>query len=58
MGPYFIQLVFESKIVFVNEVFRLTAIKNHVIKYCITVYERNGKKKIGLLKIQVKFLIN
>ena len=33
----------------------LTAIKNHVIKYCTTVYERNGKK---LLKIQVKFLIN
>ena len=24
----------------------LTAIKNHVIKYCTTVYERNGKKKI------------
>ena len=22
----------------------LTAIKNHVIKYCTTVYERNGKK--------------
>ena len=21
----------------------LTAVKNHVIKYCITVYERNGK---------------
>ena len=24
----------------------LTAIKNHVIKYCTTVYERNGKKII------------
>ena len=36
----------------------LTAIKNHVIKYCTTVYERNGKKYFGLLKIQVKFLIN
>ena len=36
----------------------LTAIKNHVIKYCTTVYERNGKKLFGLLKIQVKFLIN
>ena len=39
----------------------LTVIKNHVIKYCTTVYERNGKmvKKIfGRLKIQVKFLIN
>ena len=24
----------------------LTAIKNHVIKYCTTVYERNGKKFI------------
>ena len=36
----------------------LTTIKNHVIKYCTTVYERNGKKYFGLLKIQVKFLIN
>ena len=24
----------------------LSAIKNHVIKYCTTVYERNGKKFI------------
>ena len=30
----------------------LTAIKNHVIKYCTTVYERNC---FGLFKIQVKF---
>ena len=36
----------------------LTAIKYHVIKYCTTVYERNGKIYFGLLKIQVKFLIN
>ena len=36
----------------------LTAIKNHVIKYCTIVYERNGKIYFGLLKIQVKFLIN
>ena len=36
----------------------LTAIKNHVIKYCATVYERNCKKYFCLLKIQVKFLIN
>ena len=36
----------------------LTAIKNHVIKYCTIVYERNGKNYFGLLKIQVKFLIN
>ena len=36
----------------------LTAIKNHVIKYCTTVYERNGKKYFGLLKTQVKFIIN
>ena len=36
----------------------LTAIKNHVIKYCTTVYERNGKNYFGLLKIQMKFLIN
>ena len=36
----------------------LTAIKNPIIKYCTTVYERNGKKYFGLLKIQVKFLIN
>ena len=33
----------------------LTAIKNHVIKYYPTDYERNGKK---LLKIQVKLLIH
>ena len=26
-------------------------LKNHVIKYCTTVYERNGKKYSGLLKI-------
>ena len=36
----------------------LTAIKNRVIKYCTTVYERNVKNYFGLLKIQVKFLIN
>ena len=28
----------------------LTAIKNHVIKYCTTVYERNGKKIILPIK--------
>ena len=32
----------------------LTAIKNHVIKYCTTVYERNGKN----LFWSVRFLIN
>ena len=36
----------------------LTAIKNHVIKYCTKVYERMVKTNFGLLKIQVKFLIN
>ena len=36
----------------------LTAIKNQVIKYCTTVYERNGKIYFDLLQIQVKFLIN
>ena len=37
----------------------LTAIKNHVIKYCTKFFERNGKKiNFGLLKIQVKFFIN
>ena len=36
----------------------LTAIKNHVIKYCTTVYERNGKILFWSIKIQVKFLIN
>ena len=36
----------------------LTAIKNHVIKYCTTVNERNGKIYFGLFKIQAKFLIN
>ena len=36
----------------------LTAIKDHVINYCTTVNERNGKKYFGLLKIQMRFLIN
>ena len=36
----------------------LTAIKNHVIKYCKTVNEINGKKYFCLFKIQVKFLID
>ena len=36
----------------------LTAIKKHVIKYCTTVFERNGKNFFGLLKIQVIFFIN
>ena len=27
-----------------------TAIKNHVIKYCTTVYERNGKKLFWSIK--------
>ena len=36
----------------------LTVIKNNVIKYCTTVYERNGKNLFCLLKIQAKFLIN
>ena len=35
----------------------LTAIKNHVIKYCTTAYESNGKVYFGPLKIQVGFLI-
>ena len=36
----------------------LTAVNNHVIKYCETVYERNGKKYFGLLKTLVRYLIN
>ena len=36
----------------------LTAIKNHVIKYCITVYERNGKKLFWSIKIHMKCLLN
>ena len=28
-------------------IYRLTAIKNHVIKYCTTVYKRNGKNLIS-----------
>ena len=39
----------------------LTAIKNHVIKYYTTVYERNGKNifwSFKIFKIQMKFLIN
>ena len=30
--------------------FCLTAVKNHAIKYCTTVYERNGKKIIWSIK--------
>ena len=36
----------------------LTAIKNHDIKYCTTVNAEMVKKYFGLLKIQMKFLIN
>ena len=36
----------------------LNAIKNHVIKHCTTVYERNGKNIFWSIKIQGKFLIN
>ena len=36
----------------------LTAIKNHVIKYCTTVYERNGKKLFWSIKNSGEFLIN
>ena len=34
----------------------LTAIKNHVIKYCTTVYERNGKKIFWSIKNSGKIL--
>ena len=33
----------------------ITAIKNHVIKYCMTVMKEMVKIYFGLLKIQVKF---
>ena len=33
----------------------LTAVKKHLIKYCVKVYERPVKTHFGLLKIQVKF---
>ena len=38
----------------------LIAMKNNVtcIKYCVTVHERNAKDLFGLLKLQVRFLIN
>ena len=36
----------------------LTAIKNHVIEYCTTVYERNGKKLFWSIKNSGEFLIN
>ena len=36
----------------------LTAVKKHVIEYCEKVYERSGKNLFGLLKVQVKFMIN
>ena len=32
--------------------------KNHVIKYCTTVYKRKGKKSFWSIKMQVKFLIS
>ena len=35
---------------------RLNAIKNHVIKYCTTVYERNGKQLIWSIKNSGKIL--
>ena len=34
----------------------LTAIKNHVIEYCPTVYERNGKKLFWSIKNQGEIL--
>ena len=34
----------------------LTAIKYHVIKYCTTFYERNGKKLFGFIKHSVEIL--
>ena len=36
----------------------LTAVKNHVIRYCEKVYERSGKNLFWLLKILVRYLIN
>ena len=37
---------------------RITAIKIHVIKYCKQFMKEMVKNCFGLLKIQVKFLIN
>ena len=34
----------------------LAAIKNHVDKYCTTVYERNGKKLLWYIKNSGEFL--
>ena len=36
----------------------LTAIKNHVIKYYTTVYEKNGKKLFWSIKNSGEFLMN
>ena len=36
----------------------LTAIKNHVIKYCTTVYERNGKNLVWSIKNSGEILNN
>ena len=36
----------------------LTAIENHVIKYCTTVYERNGKSLFWSIKNSGEILIN
>ena len=62
--PYKSRFIANSSACTTNELsflltFCLTAIKNHVIKYCTTVYEKKMVKiYFGLLKIQVKFLIN
>ena len=36
----------------------LTAVKNHVIRYCEKVYKRSGKNLFGQLEILVRYLIN
>ena len=36
----------------------LTAVKNHVIRYCERVYERSGKNLFWSIKILVRYLIN
>ena len=36
----------------------LTAVKNHVIRYCEKVYERSGKNLFWSIKNLVRYLIN
>ena len=59
--PYKTRFIANSSLCITNEVSTLltsclTATKNHVVKYCTTVYEKNGKHLFWSIKKSVKFL--